>query len=118
MWYLFDNGGEIIVYAIVFLIIGDAERKKLQQYASQIDELNYMKNRLAEINEQLKRKSFAKGKRDTDGISALKNEKTMTENRIDILDKKHLRLETSKPLLNIVERAKKKAIPQREQNSM
>ena len=81
----------------------DMEKKKLREYREQIEHLDAEEQKLRELNGQIKELSFAKGKRDTKKISALRDEATKTANRIGIYDKRLLRLEASKPLQDVLE---------------
>lgn len=81
----------------------DMEKKKLREYREQIEHLDAEEQKLRDLNKQIKDLSFAKGKRDTKKISALRDEATKTANRIGIYDKRLLRLEASKPLQDVLE---------------
>lgn len=87
----------------------DMEKQKIQEYREKIDLMNGQEQKLRKLNQQIKELSFAKGKRDTAKIRDLRDEATKTANRISIYDKQLLRLESSKPLQDVLEREKKKA---------
>lgn len=92
----------------------DMEKQKIQEYRGKIDLMNGQEQKLRKLNQQIKELSFAKGKRDTAKIRALRDEATKTANRISIYDKQLLRLESSKPLQKKFE--KSKALPARNEN--
>lgn len=85
----------------------DMEKQKIQEYRDKIDLMNGQEQKLRKLNQQIKELSFAKGKRDTAKIRALRDEATKTANRISIYDKQLLRLESSKPLQYGFKRAKR-----------
>lgn len=85
----------------------DMEKQKIQEYRDKIDLMNGQEQKLRKLNQQIKELSFAKGKRDTAKIRALRDEATKTANRISIYDKQLLRLERSKPLQYGFKRAKR-----------
>jgi hypothetical protein len=87
----------------------DIERNKIQEYKGKISLIESEERKLAELKEQIKELSFAKGQRDTKKILELRDEATKTANRIGIMDKQLLRLEASKPLQSVLEREKAKA---------
>ena len=70
--------------------------------------MNKQQEKLAEIKSQIKELSFAKGKRDTEQINALRDKATKIENRINTYDKQLLRLESTTALKNVLEREKDK----------
>ncbi len=83
----------------------DMEKQKIQEYRSKIDLMNGQEQKLRKLNQQIKELSFAKGKRDTAKIRALRDEATKTANRISIYDKQLLRLESSMPWQDSLKRA-------------
>lgn len=85
----------------------DMEKQKIREYRGKIDLMNGQEQKLRKLNQQIKELSFAKGKRDTAKIRALRDEATKTANRISIYDKQLLRLESSKPLQYGFKRAKR-----------
>lgn len=87
----------------------EIELNKIQEYKSKIDLINAEEQKLHELNEQIKELSFSKGPRDTQKIRDLRDEATMTANRISTYDKQLLRLEASKPLQDVLQREKKMA---------
>ncbi|MBQ6890336.1 MAG: hypothetical protein IJN53_04890 [Oscillospiraceae bacterium] len=85
----------------------DMEKQKIREYRDKIDLMNGQEQKLRKLNQQIKELSFAKGKRDTAKIRALRDEATKTANRISIYDKQLLRLESSKPCKKSLKRAKR-----------
>lgn len=99
----------ILTNAFMELAQNDTERAKIEEYRQKVAYLDEQESKLAEIREELKELSFAKGKRDKAKIRALRDEATKISNRIGIADKQLLRLEASKPLMAVLEREKAKA---------
>ena len=83
----------LIANAIESSVQTEIERKKLQDYRENIDSLYENEAKLSELNRQIKELSFAEGKRDTKKLKELREEAVKTANRINIYDKKLLRLE-------------------------
>lgn len=75
----------------------DAERQKLQEYKDAIDSLNELEEHLHEVKGQIKKMSFAKGPRDRQKLADLRGDATRTENRINLMDKRLLRMEAANP---------------------
>lgn len=87
----------------------EVERDWLGRYKADIEKYNAEQDKLTTLNAQIKELSFGKGKRDMAKLRQLRDEKIKTENRITIYDKRLLRIETAKPLQNVIEREKTKA---------
>lgn len=87
----------------------DIEKKYIADYKANIDKLEGLQAHLDEVNAEIKELSFSKGKRDAEKLKKLNEDKLKTANRINILDKKLLRLEAAKPLEQVLEREKNKA---------
>lgn len=85
------------------------EQKKVKEYKEKVSLIDAEEKKLRELNEQIKELSFSKGPRDTKKIRDLRDEATMTANRISTYDKQLLRLEASKPLQDVLAREKKRA---------
>jgi len=81
----------------------EIELRKLKEYQGNIEQVDKQEARLAELNAEIKELSFGKDPRDKAKLSALRGEKINTQNRINILDKRLLRMEAAKPLQRIVE---------------
>lgn len=92
----------------------DIEKRKIQEYKSQISIINAEERKLSELNQKIKDLSFAKGPKDTKAIRDLQFEAMQTANRINTMDKILLRLEASKPLQDVLTREKEK-VRKREQ---
>ena len=87
----------------------EVERDWLGRYKADIEKYNAEQDKLTTLNAQIKELSFGKGKRDMAKLRQLRDEKIKTENRINIYDKRLLRIETAKPLQNVIEREKTRA---------
>lgn len=91
----------------------EIEKKYIEQYQSKIDTINAEQKKLTELRAKIKELSFAKGHRDAEQIRKLQDEATKTANRINTFDKQLLKLESAKPLKEVLNRektlAKKKA---------
>lgn len=91
----------------------EIEKKYIEQYQEKIDAINAEQKKLTELRAKIKELSFAKGHRDANQIRKLQDEATKTANRINTFDKQLLRLESAKPLKEVLNRektlAKKKA---------
>ena len=99
----------ILASALESTAQNDVEKGKLAQYKEKIALMNEQQNHLAEINAEIKKLSFAKGKRDAQKLSKLRQEATKTVNRINIYDKQLLSLESTKVLKDVLERERAKA---------
>ena len=95
----------------------DLEKRKIQEYKSQIEQINAEERKLSDLRRKIKDLSFAKGKRDTEAIRALRDEATKTANRINNMDKILLRLEASKPLQDVLTREKEMVRKREQQKS-
>ena len=93
----------------------DIEKNKIREYKEKVELINAEEQKLRELNEQIKELSFAKGKRDTKKISALRFDAMQASNRINTYDKQLLRLEASKPLQDVLAREKRLAYKKAEQ---
>lgn len=93
----------------------DIEKNKLAQYKQKIELINAEEQKLHDLREQIKKLSFAKGRRDVDKIRSLLAEATQTANRISTYDRQLLTLEASKPLKGVLEREKQLAYKRAEQ---
>lgn len=99
----------LLANALEAAITDETERKRLQEYKQNISEMDAQEQKLRELNARIKELSFAKGKRDTEMLRQLKDEAVKTKNRLDIYDKRLLRLEAAKPLQDVLNREKQKA---------
>ena len=90
----------------------ETELTRLREYRMSIDYLNEQEAKLTELNRQIREISFGKGPRDTARLKQLQEEATKTANRINVADKKLLRLEAAQPLQRVLERERGKAYRQ------
>jgi hypothetical protein len=98
---------ETLVDALAETAQNDAERNVLAEYKVHAREIDGYNAELNEINAELKRLSFGKGKRDTARIAELKDRKAVLEKKIQRADKKLLNLESTKPLRDVLLRREK-----------
>ncbi len=99
----------LLVNALESAAQTEAERIQLKKYRDNIEKMNEEDALLRDLNRQIKELSFAKGPRDKQKISELRNEAIKVGNRISIYDQRLLRMEASTPLRNVLEREKKAA---------
>ncbi len=84
----------------------ESEAKRLAEYKANIDLINAEEQKLKEVRGQIKGLSFAKGSRDKAKIKSLQDMATRIENRVNVYDKRLLRLEATAPLRAVLEREK------------
>ncbi len=85
------------------------ERKLLESYKAEVEDLNAAEARLREVQSDLKALTFKKGPRDNAAIELLNKEKGELIKKIDRSDKRLLRLEAMESLKAVMEREKQKA---------
>ena len=95
----------------------DVEKKYIEDYQANIEKIDAEQSKLAEIKAEMKDLMFTKGKRDNARLKALQEEATKISNRINVYDKKLLKLESTKPLQAVLEREKTKARKRAEQKA-
>lgn len=96
------NNKVLLANALETVTQNDIERKYIRDYKAHINLLNEQEAKLKEINQEIGELSFAPSKRDTARLKELQEERIKTQNRINIYDKKLLRLEATKPLQNVI----------------
>lgn len=101
---------EILATALEGTAKTELEQKVISEYIDTIPKLNEQEAKLNELNAQIREISFGKGPRDTKKLNQLKTEAAKTRNRINILDKKLLRIESTVPLQRVIETEKAKAV--------
>lgn len=84
----------------------DVEKTKLKEYQKKIELINAEEKKLRELRGQIKEISFSKGARDTEKLKKLQFEANQAANRINVYDKQLLRLEATKPLMDVLQREK------------
>lgn len=103
----------LLANALASTAQNEIEKKYIEQYQSKINTINAEQQKLTELRSKIKELSFAKGKRDVEQIRKLQADATKTANRINTFDKQLLKLESAKPLKEVLNRekdlAKKKA---------
>ncbi len=91
----------LLVNALESAAQTEAERIQLKKYRDNIEKMNEEDALLRDLNRQIKELSFAKGPRDKQKISELRNEAIKVGNRISIYDQRLLRMEASAPLRSL-----------------
>ena len=99
----------LLANALESTVQNEFEKKTLAEYKEELGRADALEKELAEVRSKLKELYFAKGHKDVEAIKKLKEQETKTVNRIDIRDKKLLRLEATKPLKDIIHREREKA---------
>ena len=99
----------LLANALESAVTNEFEKKTLAEYKEELDRADALEKELAEIRAKKRELSFAKGRKDTEAINKLRDQEIKTINRIDIRDKKLLRLEATKPLKDIIHREREKA---------
>lgn len=87
----------------------DIERKRLIEYQQVQKQLTQQQKRAQVLREDLRELRSGRGKRSLGSIRTLQEELTKTQNRMDILSGKMMRMEDSTPLKRIAERERKAA---------
>ena len=100
---------EVLANAFESVAQNDVEKAKLKDYKENIAKLNAEEQKLQKLRGEIKELSFGKGPRDLTKIAQLREEAEKTANRIGIYDKRLLNLEASKPLMEVLKRAKQKS---------
>ena len=90
------------------LVTSPDELEFIRKYQENIAHLNEQEAKLQDIRTEIREISFGKGPRDTKRLQQLQEEATKTANRIDIYDKKLLKLERAKPLRDVLDREREK----------
>lgn len=100
-----DNRG-LLAKALEGAAKTDLEKQKLKEYQSKVSLINAEEKKLRELRGQIKEISFSKGPRDTEKLKKLQFDAKQAANRINVYDKQLLRLEATKPLMDVVQREK------------
>ncbi|MBR2906597.1 MAG: hypothetical protein IKC26_00955 [Clostridia bacterium] len=95
--------------ALDSVVTDPEERRILDVYRANIENLDAQQERLQELNAEIKNLSFSDGAKDRARISELRQEAIKTQNRINLYDKKLLGLEAMAPMKRVVERQAQKA---------
>ena len=103
------NSRNLLANALESSVTNPTEREWLKKYKENIASLDADQKRLDEINAEIKKISFTKGS-DRSKLTALNNNKKTLTARITRADKKLLDFEASKPLKNVLEAEKKRAV--------
>ena len=94
--------------ALETVAVNEDEVSRLREYKKIVGQIEKYETRLKEVKAELKELSFAKGTRDVERISALREEATKLEDKITKRDKRLLQLESTKAIKNILDRQAKK----------
>ena len=103
----------LLANALESTVTNEVERKSLEEYKEELATADALEKELADIRAKIRELSFAKGPKDTVALRKLRDEERKTVNRIDVRDKKLLRLEATRPLKDIIHREKDKAYKRR-----
>lgn len=95
--------------ALDSVVTDPEERRILDVYRANIENLDAQQERLQELNAEIKNLSFSDGAKDRARVSELRQEAIKTQNRINLYDKKLLGLEAMAPMKRVVERQAQKA---------
>ena len=101
----------VLADALEVVAQNEAEVENLRKYKAELAKIEKIEEELRQQKAEIKDMSFAKGTRDQaykDKLSKLRLEAQQNQNRIDILDKRLLRLEAAKPLKDLLERERAK----------
>lgn len=96
----------LLANALESAVQNETEAKRLAEYRGKIQTANELEAHLREVRKEIRELSFAKGPRDMARLKALREDATMTANRINTYDRMLLRLEASTALKNVVVREK------------
>lgn len=95
----------------------DIEKKYISDYQANIEKINAEQEKLSKLRAEIKDMSFSKGARDDSWkqkMNKLRDEATKTANRINTYDKKLFKLESAKPLKDVLDREKALAVKKAE----
>lgn len=99
----------LLANALESAVTNEFEKKTLAEYKEELGRADALEKELAEIRAKKRELYFAKGHKDTEALKKLQEQETKTVARIDVRDKKLLRLEATKPLKDIIHREREKA---------
>jgi hypothetical protein len=85
------------------------ERKILKEYKETISSIGEEQAKLSDIRAKIRELNSAEGEKDTKAITALRFDEKQAENRISTYDRQLLRLESMKPIKDVVTREKRMA---------
>lgn len=88
---------------------GRNELIMLKRYQENVGKVDELEAQLKEVKAEIYRLSFSKGAKDRARLTQLYDERTKLTNRINLVDKKLLDIEASKPLKDLLTREKEKA---------
>ena len=112
-----DSNRSLLANALETTVQNDLEAQKLKVYKEKISLIDAEQQKLAEINAEIRELSFAKGKRDTERLKALRFDAVQTANRINTYDRQLLNLESTKVLKAVLEREKGLAMKRQKQKN-
>ena len=112
-----DSNRDLLANALETTVQNDLEAQKLKLYKEKISLIDAEQQKLAEINAEIRELSFAKGKRDTERLKALRFEAAQTANRINTYDRQLLNLESTKVLKAVLNREKGLAMKRQKQKN-
>ena len=106
----FISDRKLLADALMSTAQNDGEYKMLTDYKKQIKKMYVEQQTLDDLNRQIKEISFKKGKKDYERLRTLRDEAIKTANRINLYDKRLLRIEAAAPLRAVLRREKAKAV--------
>lgn len=99
-----------LVDALDSITESEIDKQTLNKYRAMLDKIEKSSNELAEAKRELHDMMFTKGKYDAEKKKKLEATIKAKENTVNQWDKSLLRLESTKPFKDVVEREKKKAM--------
>ena len=106
----FISDRKLLADALLSTAQNDGEYKMLTDYKKQIKKMYVEQQTLDDLNRQIKEISFKKGKKDYERLRTLRDEAIKTANRINLYDKRLLRIEAAAPLRAVLRLEKAKAV--------
>ena len=87
-------------------IEGKLQSNVIERYKESIAKVEELEAHLAEVKKEIYELSFKKGSRDMARLRELREDKMMTENRINTYDRRLLEIESTKPMKDLLQREK------------
>ena len=112
-----DSNRSLLANALETTVQNEIEANKLKEYKDKIALIDAEQTKLAEINAEIRELSFAKGKRDTERLKALRFDAVQAANRINTYDRQLLNLESTKVLKEVLKREKGLAMKRQKQKN-
>ena len=87
-------------------IEGKLQSNVIERYKESIAKVEELETHLAEVKKEIYELSFRKGSKDMARLRELREDKVMTENRINTYDRRLLEIEATKPMKDLLKREK------------